>query len=252
MHRKSSDRIGVRRGALLGFVVACGLTSAFSSPVSAQEDGTGAELKEEILDDANVAKRISWVLEFKPVKVRMVTPHRGPQKGKTYWYLVYQLENRSEEDHDFYLAISASGDRKKSYSDLFLPSVERAVEYQEKVILWGKTDKFHKVLKARQHTDRKYSYETIKAGEKRLCVAVFNRFDPDSKNLAIRVKGLTNDVEVLHGEGGDGDTVLRQRVRVVHVRRPGDEYEFGGDSFKRMRTEWIEETTTAEIPKGDS
>jgi hypothetical protein len=250
MHRQASDRIGFWRAPLLGVVAACLVGLMSSSPVVAQDDG--AELKPEILDEASVEKRISWVLDFKPIKVRMVTPRRGPKKGETYWYLVYQIENRSTEDHDFYLAISANSDRKKTYSDLFLPSVERAVEYQEKVVLWGKTDKFHKVLKARKHTDRKYSYETIKGGEKRLCVAVFNRFDPNSKNLTIRVKGLTNDIEVVAGEGGDEGTVLRQRVRIVHIRRPGDEYEFGGDSFKRMRMEWIHETTKAVLPEGGS
>jgi len=29
-----------------------------------------------------------WLLDFKPVKLRMITPRNGPGRGRTYWYLV--------------------------------------------------------------------------------------------------------------------------------------------------------------------
>jgi hypothetical protein len=229
-------------------------------PVARAQDEPGGEaeegatdsaeleaLKEEILDDAAVEKRLSWALGFRPIKVRMVTPRVGPGRGRSYWYLVYEIENKAAEEHDFFLSITATGERKATYSDLFLPSVERAIEEQEGRPLWGKLDKFEKVLQDRATDARKYAYETIGAGEKRLCVAVFNRFDPNSKNLTLRVKGLTNDIAV-ETDPADGSTVLRERVRVVHVRRPGDEYEYGSDGFKNLEMEWVEETTKFELP----
>ena len=235
---------------LAAFLVAFGVGDHLGAQ-DAAEAGTAdlTRIKEEFLADAEINKRLTWVLGFKPLKVRMVTPRRGPKKGRTFWYVVYQIENKAREDHQFYLALNATSDRKRVYTDLFLPSVERAAEEQEKTPLWGKTDKFLKVLKDRAPGDRKYSYEMIKAGEKRLCVAVFNAFDPTSKNLTIRVKGLTNDVGVVESEG---ETFLRQRVRVIHVRRPGDEYEFGNDMFKKMRTEWVTEVVKLEIPEKDA
>jgi len=217
-----------------------------ATPLAAQDSSDDAALADEVLGDARVENRISFVLAMQPIKVRMVTPRIGPQKGRTFWYMIYEIENKSDEDQDVFLAISATGDRGREYSDLFQPSVERAIEDQEKRPLWGKTDKFEKVLAAREPGDHKYSYETIRAGEKRLCVAVFNPFDPTSKNLAIRVKGLTNDIDVVTDP--DGTTLLKQRVRVIHVRRPGDEFGFGADGFKDLHAEWVVETTKWELP----
>ena len=36
-----------------------------------------------------------WVLKFHPEALRMITPRRGPGKGRVYWYLLYTLENPS-------------------------------------------------------------------------------------------------------------------------------------------------------------
>jgi len=177
---------------------------------------------------------------MQPLKIRMVTPRIGLGKGKTYWYMVYSLENKTGADRNFYLSISGKSDRKKTYADLFLPSVEKAIERQEDRPLWGKADKF-KVLRDKSAGERKFSYTRIKDGEKRLCVAVFNRFDPNAKNLTIRVTGLSNDIEVI--SDSDGRTLLKERIRLLHLSRPGDEYEITNDSFKNLRMEWVKETT---------
>jgi hypothetical protein len=154
--------------------------------------------------------------------------------------MVYSLENKSGADRNFFLSISAKSDRKRGYSDLFLPSVEKAIERQEDRPLWGKADKF-KVLKDKSLGERKFAYTRIKDGEKRLCVAVFNKFDPNAKNITIRVTGLSNDIEVISDPGGR--TLLRERIRLIHLSRPGDEYEITNDSFKNLRMEWRKEST---------
>jgi len=245
----SRPRFGGARLALAAILSAGFLLPA--SGLQAQDDDEAHldSLKEEILEDDSVHKRIEFVLDFKPIRARMITPRRGPGKGKAFWYLVYEIHNKSENDEDVNIAISATSDRKKTYADQFLPTVEREVERQERSPLWGKTDKFLKSMKGRDPKDRKYRYETIKAGEKRRCVAVFNRFEGTSKNLTIKVKGLSNDIEAVTDP--DGGVLLKQKVRLVHLRRPGDEYEFGSDGFRRLRMEWVEEITKLEATEGD-
>ena len=218
-------RLSIEKILLLGigfFLSVCPL-------VFTQEEGEVADFYED-----------KWTLEMTPLKIRMVTPRIGVGKGRTFWYMVYSLENKSGADRNFLLSISAKSDRKRGYSDLFLPSVEKAIERQEDRPLWGKADKF-KVLKDKSLGERKFSYTRIKAGEKRLCVAVFNKFDPNAKNITIRVTGLSNDIEVISDPGGR--TLLRERIRLIHLSRPGDEYEITNDSFKNLRMEWRKEST---------
>ena len=154
--------------------------------------------------------------------------------------MIYTLENKTGADRNFFLSITAKSDRKKKYSDLFLPSVEKAIERQEGRPLWGKADKFKK-LKDKSSGERKFSYTMIKDGEKRLCVAVFNEFEKTSKNITIRTTGLSNDIEIIADP--DGRTLLRERIRLMHLTRPGDEYEVTLDSFKNLRMEWQKEIT---------
>ena len=225
MLQLAGRRLSIEKILLLGvgfFLSACPL-------VFTQEEGEVADFKEE-----------KWTLDMTPLKIRMVTPRIGVGKGRTFWYMVYSLENKSGAERNFFLSISAKSDRKRGYSDLFLPSVEKAIERQEDRPLWGKADKF-KVLKDKSLGERKFSYTRIKAGEKRLCVAVFNKFDPNAKNITIRVTGLSNDIEVISDPGGR--TLLRERIRLIHLSRPGDEYEITNDSFKNLRMEWRKEST---------
>ncbi|MCH2581978.1 MAG: hypothetical protein MK133_12380 [Planctomycetes bacterium] len=225
MFQLARRRLSIEKILLLGvgfFLSACPL-------VFTQEEGEVADFYED-----------KWTLEMTPLKIRMVTPRIGVGKGRTFWYMVYSLENKSGADRNFFLSISAKSDRKRGYSDLFLPSVEKAIERQEDRPLWGKADKF-KLLKDKSLGERKFSYTRIKAGEKRLCVAVFNKFDPKAKNITIRVTGLSNDIEVISDPGGR--TLLRERIRLIHLSRPGDEYEITNDSFKNLRMEWRKEST---------
>ncbi|GEM_PF-1904631 len=218
-------RLSIEKVLLLGI----GLFLTAFPPVFSQEESEVADFNED-----------KWTLEMTPLKIRMVTPRIGVGKGRTFWYMVYSLENKSGADRNFFLSISAKSDRKRGYSDLFLPSVEKAIERQEDRPLWGKADKF-KVLKDKSLGERKFSYTRIKDGEKRLCVAVFNKFDPNAKNITIRVTGLSNDIEVISDP--DGRTLLRERIRLIHLSRPGDEYEITNDSFKNLRMEWRKEST---------
>ena len=200
----------------------------------AQDDDDGDESGLELPTDG--ALDTYWVLKFKPNALRMITPRTGVAKGRVYWYLLYTVENPSDEDREIYVSISASSDRKKEYGDLFLPSVERAIEKKEKAKLWGKTDEF-KIISKRDPSDAQFHYVTLKAGEKRRSVAVFNRLDPNANDITIRVKGLSN--EVRPATDADGVAVLEHRVRVLKYKRPGDEFAITRDSFKLTSENWV-------------
>jgi len=202
-----------------------------SSPLPLLAQETGEELKARVQTPREV-----WVLGFEFNKMRMISPRRGPGKGKTYWYLVYTLENKTGEDRDYYLSVTGTSDRGKRYSSLFLPGVEREIERQERARLWGKVDKF-KILAKRDPKSDRYNYVTIKSGEKRRCVAVFNEFDANANKITIDVLGLSNDIDAKAQP--DGSTMIRQRVRRLHFWRAGDEYEVTKDSIERVNLEWV-------------
>tara|TARA_B100000809_G_scaffold133029_2_gene130784 strand:+ start:2404 stop:3144 length:741 start_codon:yes stop_codon:yes gene_type:complete len=235
MFHPAERRLSIEKILLLGI----GFFLSVCPCAPAQEDAD-SEVPGSTEDEVTDFQEDKWTLDIQPVKFRMVTPRIGGNKGKTYWYMIYTLENRTGADRNFFLSITAKSDRKKTYSDLFLPSVERAIQRQEGRPLWGKADKFKK-LKDKSAGDRKFSYTRIKDGEKRLCVAVFNEFENTSKNITIRTTGLSNDIEVIIDT--DGRTLLRERIRLMHLSRPGDEYEVTLDSFKNLRMEWQKETT---------
>jgi hypothetical protein len=215
---------------------------AQETPAKKEAESADAAPQESSLPaDAGGAKPI-WTLGFKCEKLRMVTPRAGSGKGKTYWYMVYTLENSTGEEREFNLSISAASDRGKTYSDIFLPSVEREIERQERVDLWGRTDLF-KLLAERDPSDEKYGYTPIKDGEKRRCVAVFNALDRNANKIQITVVGLSNDVEPV--TQADGSLELRQRARRLEFHRAGDEYEVTLDSIEAKKAEWT--TVTSKV-----
>ena len=212
-----------------------------SRSLFAQQDAGGGE-------DAFVKKgKDLWILDFQFQKLRMITPRRGPAKGATYWYMVYTLENKTGQDREFFLSITAESDRGKTYSTLLLPHVEREVERKEGRPLWGKTDKFE-ILAKRDPSDNKYNYTTIKADEhgkkKRHCVAVFNALDANANKITMRLVGLSNDLEARDQD--DGTTLIKERTKVLEFERAGDEYAITQDSFKLLSEQWLKTTVLLE------
>ncbi|MCZ6792448.1 MAG: hypothetical protein O7J95_02395 [Planctomycetota bacterium] len=186
------------------------------------------------------------LLTFKFEALRMISPRSGPNKGRVYWYMLYTLENKTGEDRDYYLSIGGRSNRKKTYTDTFLPSVEKAIERKVGRPLWGQHDIF-KILRERDPEDEKYNYVTIKADKKLQCVAVFNRLDPNANTIDIEVVGLSNDLETSRDE--DGSTLITERVRTLHFKRPGDEYGIDQDPFRLVGKEWTKKTTKVEAAR---
>jgi hypothetical protein len=188
-----------------------------------------------------------WIIEFEEKALRMIAPTDGLGGGQVYWYMLYTLTNKTKEDHDIYVKITATSDHDKQYADLFLPSVEKAIERRENTPLWGKADEFAALAK-RKPSDPKYQYITIKTGEKRNCVAVFNRLDPNANKITIRVEGLSNEIKEVVKE--DGARFLESRVRELTFDRPGDENAITLDSFTLIGQDWVKKQIAGGGSKG--
>lgn len=190
-----------------------------------------------------------WEVQFEEKYLRMVAPREGPGAGRVFWYLIYTLHNPDDADHEVFTSITAVTDGKKEYSDLYLPTVEKAIEKKEREPLWGKTDEFELISK-RKTDDPKYRYVTLRAKETRKCVAVFNAIDPNVSKITIRVAGLSNEIRRLSKE--DGSVELEDRVRELYYTRPGDEYEISIDKFRLVGKEWVAKKVPLVVPKTEA
>lgn len=217
------------------------------APAEPPADSSGAEeaapaAEGAAAEVAPAGAGLYWVIDFEPVALRMIAPHNGLGKGNVYWYMTYTLTNKSKEAREIYVEVSAESDNNHTYADLFLPNVERAIERKENLPLFGKVDLFE-AAKKRKPSDPKYSYTTLKPGETRRCVAVFNRLDPNANHITINVAGLSNEVKQLTSE--DGNLALEERIRKLYYERPGDEHAITLDSFRLTGKEWAKKQVGA-------
>ena len=198
-------------------------------------------------DRPRTEKSLFWTVDFESKGLRMISPQRGIGARRVFWYMLYELSNPSDEDLQLLVHITATSDHNKRYADLFLPSVERAIEQKEKRSLWGKVDHFM-ITSQRKPNNPKYNYITLKAREKRFCVAVFNRLDPNANNITISVLGLSNDIRDSVAE--DGTRLLGERMREFYFKRAGDEHDITLDSFKPAGRAWTRRETPAARSNG--
>ncbi|MBI4583440.1 MAG: hypothetical protein HY717_05390 [Planctomycetes bacterium] len=204
------------------------------------DEAAGEEENAEATVDPSV-----WVLDFDVQKVRTIVLLDGALKGQVYWYMLYTVENKTGEERQAFLSISATSDRNKTYSDVHLPTVERAIEKKVGTKLWGKDDLYEE-QKDRNPDDEYYHYTTVKAGEKRGCVAIFNKLDPGANHVNIFVRGLSNDLHLIEKE--DGTRIIEERMFALEYNRPSDEYEINLDRFNLKKKEWIKKRTELVIP----
>ena len=178
-----------------------------------------------------------WVIDFEPKHLRMISPKSGMGAGRVYMYLLYTLTNPTKEDREIFVDITATSENGKQFSDIFLPTVEREIERKEgNSDLWGKSDLV--ALQAKKKSDDpKYNYVTLKAGERRSCVAIFNRLHPNAQKLKFQVAGLSNEIRGVTKD--DGTRELEERIREISFERTGDEYAITLDNFTLTGKEWI-------------
>jgi hypothetical protein len=188
---------------------------------------------------------VYWIADFEPRSLRMIAPREGLGAGRVYWYMIYDLRNTGESERDLFIEITATSDNGKTYSDMYLPSVERAIEKKEAdPNLWGKTDR-QALSSKRERNDPKYNYFTLAPGEKRRCVAVFNRLDPNANKITIRVAGLSNEIGSVAKDDGSKD--LEERIREFYFERAGDEYAPTLDTFVLRGKDWVKRRIGAAV-----
>lgn len=235
----------------MGFRLAsmvCVLLALLVGPRPAQaqdESGPGA-------DNASVKMSDIWVLNFKYKKVGMIQPTRGIHRGEVYWYMIYQIENKTGKDREAYISITAGSNKNKTYANISLPDLESILEKKEGKPLWGKADEA-KILKKRAEQDEitekkgMFNYFPFKAGKTVDCVAIFNRLDPVATDITIHVDGLSNDYHLIKNE--DGSQQIQSRSYILKLKRPGDEYGMNLDRFHLVQTGWTKKITNLAVPK---
>ena len=184
-----------------------------------------------------------WVLEFRMQKVGIIQPTEGIHRGDVYWYMLYQIINKTGQDREAYISITARSNRGKTYAGICAPDIEAMIERKVGRSLWGKTDE-QAALKQRaqkkEGADEKdksdFNYFTFKNGKTMDCVAVFNKLDPGATSITITVEGLSNDLKLIEPESGPRQ--IESRIFVLQLERPGDEYAMNLDQFKEVKHRW--------------
>jgi hypothetical protein len=189
-----------------------------------------------------------WVLDFNAEKVRAISVLEGPYKGQVFWYMVYTVENKSSEERKAFVYVTASSDRNKTYADVYLPTVELAIEKKEGRDFWGKSN-LYQVQKEKSPDDAYYHYTSFEPGQKRTCVAIFYKLDPGANRIQIQVRGLSNDLRLV--EKDDGTRGIQERVLALEYERTGDVYEINFDMFRFKKQQWVTRETTLVIPESE-
>ena len=52
-----------------------------------------------------------WVLGFTFQKVAVFQPTEGVRRGEVYWYMLYRIENKTGQDREAYITVSARSDK---------------------------------------------------------------------------------------------------------------------------------------------
>ncbi len=244
-------------GAALWAVLVAFIVSPAGTLRAQAPEGEKAESKAEGSEASAAAAKAPapgadyWVLDFTMQKVATFQPSEGPHRGQTYWYMLYRIENKTGQNREAHLAITAQSDKKKTYADTYLPDIEALIERKVGKPLWGKTDR-SQILKERAEKGEAasekatFNYFPFTNGEWKDCVAIFNQLDPNSNKVTISIEGLSNDIKLIHPEGGERQ--IQSRVYVLELERPGDEFAMNLDRFHLVRRGWIRKMTALALP----
>jgi hypothetical protein len=231
----------VRRGkfALAGLAAAAAL-AAVSLPLAAPARG-----------DDYASKKI-WQLEFEYGMPKRITLGLEPNI-ENYWYLPFTLKNPDEQDHSFFLEISAVSDKNYTYRNIAQAQVRERVRRRLGIRPGEKFWTAEDVTTAHEPTDvnapfpRSLDLPVIKAGETVKCAAIFNGWDREMDRLTITIRGLTNDVIVT--KTAPHERKLSERVLQLMYERPGDEYYRSEDPVEFVGRQWttIERTIKTDL-----
>jgi hypothetical protein len=172
--------------------------------------------------------RDHWYLEFKHEKIRPIRVCIEEGDIEVYYYILYTVKNKDNEDHEVEIRIGAWSDKQPcpnrwdetlkryremsdlKYRDTFVDDVVKKIQKKH---FKGKAnngkglfsladvtfpEKLGKETVTETHGNPKgINSPVIKAGQTWECVAVFKKIDTEMDYLRVFVAGLTNDFQVL-------------------------------------------------------
>jgi len=175
-----------------------------------------------------------WVMDFKFKDPRMIKMHVTGQGTRIYWYLWYQVINRSKETHRFvpYFEI-VTLDFPAVYPDSNFPTVEEAIKkledptgYQnirnsvtisEEPIPLSKPDAFPRAVTGVAIWEATTSINPKKRDAK---VRELN----ETTRFSIFVRGLSNGFVVVDPLATGQPSITRYKTLQLNFRRQGDRY----------------------------
>jgi hypothetical protein len=216
-----------RASAALACLIA-GLLGAAVAPAGVADDSTSKKI---------------WMLKLEPDRPRTAKLGREPEI-ENYWYVPFKLTNEDQEDHSFFLEISAKSDKKVETRNLAHPLVKEIVRRKLGIRpdgrLWTADDLTtnHEPTDLNASFPRKLDLPVIKAGETVQCAAIFRGPDPEADRLEVTFRGLTNDV-IAEKTGNPNERKLVERALVLSYERPGDEFHRTEDSIVFVGRQWV-------------
>lgn len=190
----------------------------------------------------DIASKKIWTLGFEHGEPRRAVIGREPNL-ENYWYLPFTLRNEDQDDHGFFVEVTATDDKKNEYRSLAQPLVKEIARRRLGIARDEPFFSHEDLTVAHDPTDvnapfpRKLDLPVIKAGTSARCVAIFKGPSPEADRLTIYVRGLTNDVIV--EKTAPHERKLTEQVLEIAYERPGDEFYRTEDPFEFAGRRWV-------------
>jgi hypothetical protein len=224
--------------------------AAFAMPApSARAQGTfnEREVRSETSEDD---KTDVWVMDFKFKDPRMIKVYAPGQGARIYWYLWYQVINRSKEPHRFvpYFEI-VTLDYPGVYPDSNFPTVEEAIRKVEDPTKYQDIKNSVTISADPIPPSRPEAFPRAITG-----VAIWEasstanpkKRDPTVKELSdttrfsVFVRGLSNGYVIVDPLVAGQSSVTRYKTLQLNFRRQGDRYSIDSRDVSFVApAEWI-------------
>jgi len=152
-----------------------------------------------------------WELEVRCAHPQAVTI-KGAKGDRAYWYVVYTVKNQHDEEKPIRPAVTITDNLGGVRRDIYEPAVLEVVKKRTGYDPANVTN----------------AAATLKPGETRDCVAVFEMPSREANRLTLAIYGTAGK----RVEKRDGVTGIASRVYNVVYSAPGDRYNFTPDGLK--------------------
>jgi hypothetical protein len=241
--RDSEDIMKASRapGLFLLGLLATGLCSA---PARAQFSNTEREIRSDSTEKSDV-----WMLDFKFKDPRIIKVHIPGQGTRVYWYLWYQVINRSGEPQRFVPSFEiVTIDFPGAYPDRFLPTVKDAIAKLEDPTGYQNIQDSVSISKDKIPVSKPDAAPRAITGVaiwEAASIANPNKRDPnvreliDSTRFSIFVRGLSNGFVLVDPLAPKQPTITRYKTLQLKFRKTGDRASLDSRTFSfQAPAEW--------------